>query len=100
MMPAKKLVLFDIDGTILFSSGAGRRAIASAIAEHIGDTGPLSDIPFGGKTDPQMVTALLGAAGHRQVATPTRVDGIYRRYVQLVAHAPDPPSTPADVTPG
>ena len=100
MMPAKKLVLFDIDGTILLSSGAGRRAIVSAIAEHIGDTAPLSNIPFGGKTDPQIVTELLAAAGHRQPPTPDRVEGICRRYVELLADELDRPTTRSHVMPG
>ena len=78
VMPARKLVLFDIDGTILLSSGAGRRAIVGAIAEHIGDAGALSHIPFGGKTDPQIVAELLAAAGHQEPPTPDRLDGICR----------------------
>ena len=31
-----KLVLFDIDGTILLTAGAGRRAIMAAIGEEVG----------------------------------------------------------------
>src|SRR4051794_41893653 len=84
-MPARKLVLFDIDGTILLSSGAGRRAIVSAIADHIGDAGALGHIPFGGKTDPQIVAELLAAAGHQEPPTPDRLEGICRRYLELLA---------------
>ena len=32
----RKLVLFDIDGTILLTAGAGRRAIVAALAEAVG----------------------------------------------------------------
>jgi len=99
-MPATKLVLFDIDGTILLSSGAGRRAIVSAIAEEIGDTGPLTDIPFGGKTDPQIVTELLAAAGEREPPSPDRVTGICRRYVELLATELDRSTTRTFVMPG
>ena len=32
----RKLVLFDIDGTILLTAGAGRRAIVAALADAVG----------------------------------------------------------------
>ena len=32
----RKLVLFDIDGTILLTAGAGRRAILAALTEEVG----------------------------------------------------------------
>ena len=99
-MPASKLVLFDIDGTILLSSGAGRRAIVTAIAEEIGDAGSLNHIPFGGKTDPQIVAELLAAAGEREPPSPDRVSGICRRYVELLATELDRPTTRTHVMPG
>jgi phosphoglycolate phosphatase len=99
-MAATKLVLFDIDGTILLSSGAGRRAIVGAITEEIGDRGPLDHIPFGGKTDPQIVAELLAAAGEREPPSPDRVNGICRRYVELLAGELDRPTTRTHVMPG
>jgi phosphoglycolate phosphatase len=99
-MPARKLILFDIDGTILLSSGAGRRAIVSAISEAIGETGPLAHISFGGKTDPQIVTELLAASGHRAHPSADRVDGICRRYVELLAAELERPSTRTYLMPG
>jgi phosphoglycolate phosphatase len=99
-MPASKLVLFDIDGTILLSSGAGRRAIVSAIAEEVGDPGSLNHIPFGGKTDPQIVAELLAAAGEREPPSADRVSVICRRYVELLATELDRPSTRTHVMPG
>src|SRR5262249_23718270 len=58
-----KLVLFDIDGTILLTDGAGKRAIHRALTEVFGGTGP-DDHPFGGKTDPQIVRELMRMEGH------------------------------------
>jgi phosphoglycolate phosphatase len=58
-----KLVLFDIDGTILLTDGAGKRAIHRALVEVFGATGP-EDHLFGGKTDPQIVRELMRLEGH------------------------------------
>ena len=58
-----KLVLFDIDGTILLTDGAGKRAIHRALVEVFGGTGP-DDHLFGGKTDPQIVRELMRLDGH------------------------------------
>jgi phosphoglycolate phosphatase-like HAD superfamily hydrolase len=58
-----KLVLFDIDGTILRSDGAGKRAIHRALLEVFGATGP-ADHHFDGKTDKQIVRELMRLEGH------------------------------------
>lgn len=58
-----KLVLFDIDGTILLTDGAGRRAVHRALVEVFGATGP-GDHAFGGKTDPQIIRELMRLEGH------------------------------------
>lgn len=79
-----KLVLFDIDGTILRSAGAGRRAITTALAELIGDAGVFARIRFDGKTDPQIVAELLEAAGHRAPHSEARVQAVCARYVELL----------------
>jgi phosphoglycolate phosphatase-like HAD superfamily hydrolase len=59
-----RLVLFDIDGTLLWTDGAGRRAIARALFEEAGTAGPIAQYRFDGKTDPQIVRDLLALAGH------------------------------------
>jgi phosphoglycolate phosphatase-like HAD superfamily hydrolase len=59
----KKLVLFDIDGTILWSDGAGRRAMEGALTEIFGSVGP-STYRYDGKTDRQIVRELMRADGH------------------------------------
>jgi phosphoglycolate phosphatase-like HAD superfamily hydrolase len=70
-----KLVLFDIDGTLLDSGGAGRRAMITAFDEVFGTTGPIDKYRMAGKVDPQIVIELMTAAGlpsraiHEQMPT-------------------------------
>jgi phosphoglycolate phosphatase-like HAD superfamily hydrolase len=80
----RKLVLFDIDGTILLSAGAGRRAITAALAEEIGDAAAFHRVRFDGKTDPQIVLELLEAAGHAGPHAGDRVLALCERYVSLL----------------
>jgi phosphoglycolate phosphatase-like HAD superfamily hydrolase len=80
-----KLVLFDIDGTILLTAGAGRRAIVAAIGEEVGASGAFDDVRFDGKTDPQIVAELLAAAGQQPPFASERVETLCQRYVNLLA---------------
>jgi len=45
------LLLFDIDGTLLFSGGAGKRALNRAFSELFGVGDAFADIPVAGRTD-------------------------------------------------
>jgi phosphoglycolate phosphatase len=58
-----RLVLFDIDGTLLSASGAGRRAMHQALLDVYGTAGPIDRYDFHGKTDPIIVRDLLAVAG-------------------------------------
>ncbi len=80
----RKLVLFDIDGTILLTSGAGRRAIVAALASEVEDPEAFHGIRFDGKTDPQIVMEMLTAAGHADPTNPDRVAALCRRYTGLL----------------
>lgn len=73
-----KLVLFDIDGTILRSDGAGKRAIHRALLEVFGGTGP-EDYRFDGKTDKQIVRELMREEGHEDDA----IDAAMQRLLDL-----------------
>lgn len=80
-----KLILFDIDGTLLWTDGAGRRAIHRAMLEELGTAGPIEQYRFDGKTDPQIVRELLLLAGHPAAEVTTRIEAVCRRYVGLLA---------------
>jgi phosphoglycolate phosphatase-like HAD superfamily hydrolase len=54
-------VLFDIDGTLLSSHGAGRRAMEAALVETFG-TGGSPEYRYDGKTDRQIVRDLMRGA--------------------------------------
>jgi phosphoglycolate phosphatase-like HAD superfamily hydrolase len=80
----EKLVLFDIDGTILMTAGVGRRAIRRALLEAMGLAGPIDGVRFDGKTDPQIVRELLEAADHPDADDPECVWEVCRQYVRLL----------------
>ncbi len=56
------ILLYDIDGTLISSSGAGRRAMETAFFARFGRRG-LLDFPFDGMTDQAIVRAGLARAG-------------------------------------
>jgi phosphoglycolate phosphatase-like HAD superfamily hydrolase len=78
------LVLFDIDGTILWTDGAGRRAIHSALMEVFGSVGP-ADYWFDGKTDRQIVRDLMRLEGHDDPRIDALMDRLIERYVECLA---------------
>ena len=75
-----KLVLFDIDGTILWSDGAGRRAMTSALTNVFGTAGP-TDYRYDGKTDPQIVRDLMRFAGHSDAYIDARLPRLIECYL-------------------
>ena len=79
----KKIVLFDIDGTILWTDGAGRRAVFQSLKEHFGESGPGSH-QFDGKTDPQIVRELMRHAGVADADIDARLGIVLDRYLELL----------------
>jgi phosphoglycolate phosphatase-like HAD superfamily hydrolase len=79
-----KLILFDIDGTLLWTDGAGRRAIHRALLAEAGTAGPIDAYRFDGKTDPQIVRELLTLAGHPDAAAHDLIAAVCRRYVEAL----------------
>lgn len=59
----RKLILFDIDGTLVWTRGAGREATRHAMIEVFGTCAALDTHHFGGKTDWQTLVELLHAHG-------------------------------------
>jgi phosphoglycolate phosphatase len=58
-----RLVLFDIDCTLIDAHGAGGRAIVGAVRDVYGVEGELGDYTFHGRTDPGIIRDLAGLWG-------------------------------------
>lgn len=78
-----KVVLFDIDGTLLLTDGAGRRAVFRAL-EDVYETSVPDGIQFDGKTDPQIVRELMQLAGLTDERIDERLHQVLDRYVGLL----------------
>jgi phosphoglycolate phosphatase len=59
----RRLVLFDIDGTLLSAGGISSRAMADALVDAFGTAGAADEYDYSGKTDPQIVRDLMRGAG-------------------------------------
>lgn len=59
-----QLILFDIDGTLLWPKGAGRVAMQMAARELFSDAVTIDHHDFGGKTDWRNVVELMTAHGY------------------------------------
>ena len=75
-----RLVLFDIDGTLLHSHGAGRRAMEAALLEAFGTKGSPS-YRYDGKTDRQIVRDLMRGAGFDDSVIDERMSDLMVAYV-------------------
>jgi phosphoglycolate phosphatase-like HAD superfamily hydrolase len=96
----RKLVLFDIDGTILLTAGAGLRAILAALGDEVPDVQQLKRVRFDGKTDPQIVAELLELVGRPEARESERVRDLCRRYVGHLARELERPTSRTTLMPG
>jgi phosphoglycolate phosphatase-like HAD superfamily hydrolase len=96
----RPLVLFDIDGTLLASGGAGRRAILATITRFCDDSTGLNTVRFDGKTDPQIVVELFEAAGVPNPEEPERVSTVLDHYVSALEQELAHPARAAQLMPG
>lgn len=78
----KRLILFDIDGTILGTRGGAKRAFHHALLEVYGTAGPIATHPFDGKTDPQIVRELLRMDGLEDATIDERMSALWQVYLQ------------------
>jgi phosphoglycolate phosphatase-like HAD superfamily hydrolase len=75
-----RIVLFDIDGTILKSGGVGRVAMERALTSVFGSSGS-SDYRYDGKTDMQIVRELMREEGLTDDVIDARMPGLLEEYV-------------------
>ena len=93
----RRLILFDIDGTLV-QGGPAKDAFVSAMTDTYGTPGPLEDISFAGKTDPQIARELLRGTGMPDDEIEAGFERLWVRYLtNLEALLP---ADPVRVLPG
>ena len=80
-----RLVLFDVEGTILTARGAGRRALAAALSLVYGTDGNIERYDLRGRTDPRIVFDLMEGARLTREAVRERLDDCFEAYARRLA---------------
>jgi phosphoglycolate phosphatase len=82
-----RLVLFDIDGTLVSAGGVSARALEEALVQTFGTAGPAAGYDYSGKTDPQIVRELMRGAGLSDSAIEEHRPLALERYRGLLARS-------------
>ena len=80
-----RLVLFDIDGTLLSDGGAARESFAAALVSVYGYRGDVSRYDFSGRTDPQIARMILRDAGLSDADIDARLLQLWDEYLAGLA---------------
>jgi phosphoglycolate phosphatase-like HAD superfamily hydrolase len=75
-----RIVLFDIDGTLLISDGAGRAAMEVALKTFFGKSGP-AEYRYGGKTDRLIVRETMRLEGFDDATIDARMEEVLALYL-------------------
>lgn len=82
-----RLVLFDIDGTLITDGGAARDAYALALEAVYGYRGELRRYDFSGRTDPQITHMVLGDAGVSAEDIDAAMPRLWQHYLGALEHS-------------
>ena len=93
-----KLLLFDVDGTLIYSGGAGRQAMMTAFQQMYGVEDGLKDISMFGMTDPLILKEALD--NHGLEWRDADVEKFRKIYVDLLRIAIREPYPEKKVLPG
>ena len=93
------LVLFDIDGTILHSGGAGRDAMEHALTTIFGTAGD-PEMRYDGKTDRQIIRESMHAAGFADEKIDAQMDAVIALYVESLPQQLADPARGVGMYPG
>ena len=78
-----RLLLFDIDGTLITSGGAGEHALRLAIKDRFGIEEDFRDIEIAGRTDSRIARQLF--AKHSLPDTPGNTAALFESYLEHLA---------------
>lgn len=86
-----RLILFDIDGTLVLTGGSGRRAMSRAFEDLFGHPDALNGVPMAGRTDSWIVAQVAAAHGWPCTAdVVARLRDGYLRHLTTEIHEPAP----------
>lgn len=91
-----RLVLFDIDGTLIQTGGAGEKAFGRVCEMEFGIPNGTENLNFAGRTDPAIVREFFGR--HKIQATPQNFRRFFDAYVFMLEHLLE--ELPGRVLPG
>jgi len=93
----KRLLLFDIDGTLIWG-GPAKDAFHTAMVETFGTAGDIENFSFAGRTDPEIARGLMHGTGMPDAEIEASFEPLWERYLgHLEAELP---ANPVDVLPG
>ncbi|HVF70632.1 MAG TPA: HAD hydrolase-like protein [Chthoniobacterales bacterium] len=95
-MAGRRLILWDIDSTLVNTGSAGLHALVRATAEWFGGDGDLNGVEIAGRTDRAIAHQILEKYG--RPVTDVNVDSFLGRYVDLLPE--ELPKRPGRVLPG
>ena len=81
----RRLVLFDIDGTLVTDGGASRSAFGDALRAVFDYDGDLRRYDFSGRTDPQITTMVLRDSGWSEEAVSKKLEELWPVYLAILA---------------
>ena len=79
-----RVVLFDVDGTLIDNGGAGGRALRRALADRYSLTDGTDRVRFDGKTDPQIVREILSQQGTEGLFSPDAMPSFFPIYLSFL----------------
>jgi phosphoglycolate phosphatase-like HAD superfamily hydrolase len=95
-MKKRRLLLWDIDGTLISTGAAGHRAIEMATAQRFGGTGDLDGVEIAGRTDTGIAHQILAKYG--EPITDESMRTFLDLYLELLAQ--ELPRSHGQVLPG
>lgn len=100
-MSPRRLVLWDIDGTLLSTGPTGRLALERGASHASGlDMSTIPEVAMGGKTDPQIVAEILTACGLAQDAVERLLPAALREAERALADDAGTMASEGSVHPG
>jgi phosphoglycolate phosphatase-like HAD superfamily hydrolase len=95
-MKKRRLLLWDIDGTLISTGAAGQRAIVLATAQRFGGSGDLDGVEIAGRTDTGIAHQIF--AKHGEPVTEESMRLFLDLYLEILAH--ELPRSKGRVLPG